>query len=126
MSGSARRVTALIAIVLLLTTVISLGAVLTAREMERLMETMVSTNLPGVEAATELQTALLQQRGLVAAYMLDDGRLAWVNDLDRIKPVLERRLAAAKRTARTDEEQKILSTLTEAYASYDQEREQAI
>jgi len=126
MKSSGRRVTALVAVVLLLTTFISVGAVLTSREMERLMETMVSTNLPGVEAATELQNALLQQRGLVAAYMLDDGRLAWVNDLDKIKPVLERRLAAAQRTATGEQQRKILVMLTDAYASYDQERERAI
>src|ERR1044072_3147609 len=95
-----RRVTALVTVVVLLTTMGSLGAVLTGREMERLMGTMVSKNLPSVEAAAELRNALQRQRGLVAAYMLDDGRLAWVDDLGRIKPSVAHSLGEAKRTAR--------------------------
>jgi signal transduction histidine kinase len=121
-----RGVTILVAVVLLLTMSCSLVALLTAREMERLMGTMVLKDLPSVEAAAELQNALLQQRGLVAAYMLDEGRLAWVNDLDRSKPMLAHWLAEAKRTARTDEERNILAQLTEVYVSYDKERERAI
>src|ERR1041385_6684763 len=102
-----RRVTALVTVVLLLTTMCSLGAVLTGREMERLMGTMVSKNMPSVEAAAELRNPLQRQRGLVAAYMLDDGRLAWVNDLDKLKPELARRVADARQSARTAAEGKL-------------------
>jgi signal transduction histidine kinase len=121
-----RRVTTLIGVVLLLTVLCSIGALFTARQMERLMGTMVSGNLPNLQAASELRNALQRQRGLVAAYMLDDGRLAWINDLDVLKPSLEHWLAEAKRMARTDEERQILGTLDAVYKSYDQEREQAI
>jgi signal transduction histidine kinase len=120
------RVTTLVVVVLLLTVLCGLGALFTAREMERLMGTMVSRNLPSLQAASELRNALQRQRGLVAAYMLDDGRLAWVNDLDLIKPSLERSLVEAKRAARTDEERRILGTLDQVYRSYDQERDKAI
>src|ERR1043165_94995 len=116
----ARRVRALVAVVVLLTTASSLGALLTARKMERLMHDMVSESLPGVEAAADLQKVLLQQRGLVAAYMLDEGRLAWVNVPDRIKPLLEQRLERARRTARTEEQIRIITQLTTVYAAYDQ------
>ena len=80
------RVTALVATVMLVTVTSGLGAWFTAREMEHRMTAMVSENVPSVVAAADLQVALLQQRGLVAAYMLDNGRLAWVNDLDKLKP----------------------------------------
>lgn len=124
--NSGSRVTALVSVVLLLTMGSSLGALLTTREMERRMQTMASRYLPGVEVATELQKELLQQRGLVATYMLDDGRLAWINDLDRIKPAFAHSLGEAKRTGRTDEEQKIVTQLADVYGTYDQERERAI
>lgn len=124
--GPGRRIAALVAVVVLLTVISSLTALLTARKMERLMDTIVSENLPGAEAATELQKALLQQRGLVTAYMLDEGRLAWVNDLDRIRPILAARLERARRTARSEDQRHILSQLAGVYASYDQERERAI
>jgi signal transduction histidine kinase len=120
------RVTTLIGVVLLLTVLCSLGALFTARGMERLMGSMVSGNLPNLQAAYELRNSLQRQRGLVAAYMLDEGRLAWVNDLDVLKPSLERWLSEAKRMARTDEERRILGTLDGVYQSYDQEREKAI
>jgi signal transduction histidine kinase len=58
--------------------------------------------------------------------MLDNGRLAWVNDLDRMKPMLEQRVERARQTARTAEQLKILAQLTTVYAAYDQERERAI
>jgi signal transduction histidine kinase len=119
-------VTALVASVLLLTILSSLGAWLTAREMESRMTAMVGENMPSVVAAEELQSALLQQRGLVAAYMLDDGRLAWVNDLDKLKPELARRLADARQSTRTDEERNLLAQLVSVYADYDAERERAI
>jgi signal transduction histidine kinase len=124
--NSGRQVTMLISIVLGLTMVCSLGALFTVREMQRLISTMVLKNVPSVKAATELQHTLLQQRGLVAAFMLDDGKLAWVNDLDRNKPKLAHWLAEAKRAARNDEERNILAQLTEVYKAYDAERERAI
>jgi CHASE3 domain sensor protein len=117
---------ALVATVMLVTIASGIWAWLTAREMERRMTTMVGENVPSVVAAAELQAALLQQRGLVAAYMLDGGRLAWVNDLDKLKPELLRRLDAAQRSARTDEERTLLTQLTNVYAQYDAERERAI
>lgn len=119
-------VTTLVSIVLAITVASSFGAILTAREIERRMAAVVSDNVPGVTAAAELQNALMQQRGLVAAYMLDDGQLAWVNDLDKIKPNLAHWLGEAKRTARTDEERNLLAQLTNVYAAYDAERERAI
>jgi signal transduction histidine kinase len=119
-------VTALVATVMLVTIASGLWAWRTARVMEQRMATMVSENVPSVVAAAELQAALLQQRGLVAAYMLDGGRLAWVNDLDKLKPELLRRLDAAQRSARTEEERTLLTQLTNVYAQYDAERERAI
>src|ERR1051325_4678772 len=120
------RFATLVGTVVLLTAACSLGALLTARKMERLMETMVSNNLPSVVAAVELETALQRQRGLVDAFMLDGGQPGWLNDLDRAKPSLAHWLAEAKRTARTDEERKTLAMLTAVYKSYDEERERAI
>jgi signal transduction histidine kinase len=126
MLKSGSGVAFLVGIVLLLTMACSFGALVTARDMERLMEAIATRNLPSVEAAADLQTALLQQRGLVAAYMLDDGRLAWVNDLDRMKPSVARAFARARAAAHTGEEQKILALLTGVYKDYDQQREKAI
>jgi signal transduction histidine kinase len=120
------RVTALLALVLMMTILCGLGALLTAREMERLMGAMVSRNLPSVVAAAELEDALQAQRGLVAAFMLDGGQPGWISDLDRIKPSLAHWLGEARRTARSAEERRILDLLAQVYATYDAERERAI
>ena len=119
------RVTALVSVVLALTILCGIGALLTAREMQRLMDTVVLKNLPSVLAAHELETTLLQQRGLVSAYFLEK-HPAWVNDLDRLKPSFTHWLAEARKTARSEEEQKILGQLDQVYQSYDAERERAI
>jgi signal transduction histidine kinase len=49
-----------------------------------------------------------------------------VNDLDKLKPELLRRLDAASRSARTDEERKLVAQLASVYTLYDAERERAI
>ncbi len=120
------RVSVLLAIVLVLALLCSAGALLTAREVEGLMAAMISRNVPSLVAATELENSLLQQRGLVSAYMLDEGRQGWILDLDRLKPSLGRWLVEARRTADTDEEQKIVALLEEVYKTYDAQREEAI
>ena len=120
------RVTALVTVVLLLTVACSLGALLTALRMERLMSAMVSANVPSVKAVAELENALQQQRGLVAAFMLDNGQPGWLNDLEHAKPSVAFWLAKARNTARTDEERRLLATLAEVYRTYDAEREKAI
>jgi signal transduction histidine kinase len=124
--GPGAGLAALVVTMLLVTIAGSFGAWLAAREMEWRMDAMVTENMPSVVAAAELQDALLQQRGLVASYMLDDGRLAWVNDLDKLKPELSRRLADAQRSARTEEERNILAQLAVVYAELDADRERAI
>ncbi len=120
------RVSALVALVLALTMLCGFGALMTAREMERLMEVMVTRNLPSAVAAVELENALQEQRGIVGAFMLDGGHPGWLNDLDRLKPKLTHWLAEARKTAHTDEERRILDLLAQVYSTYDAEREQAI
>lgn len=119
------RVTVLITVVLGATLLCGIAALVTAREMQHLMQAMVSENLPSVTAANELQKALLQQRGLAAAYLLD-GHAGWIQDLEQTKPAVARWIAEARETARTDEERRILSDLERAYGAYDGERERAI
>lgn len=119
------RVTMLMVLVLALTILCGSGALLTALEMERLMGVMVSRSAPGVVAASELQKALLQQRGIVSAYFLE-GHPGWLNDLDRAKPAVPRWMAAARAGANTAEEQQVLESLAGVYRTYDAERERAI
>src|SRR5262250_624441 len=82
-AGSGKRVMALVIVVVLLTLASSMAALLTARSMERAMNAMVTQQLRGMQTAADLQSALLRQRGMVTAYMLDEGGLPWLNDLDR-------------------------------------------
>lgn len=118
-------VTTLMVLVLVVTMLCGVVGLLTALEMERLMAAMVSRNMPSVVAANELQQALLQQRGIVAAYFLE-GHPGWLTDLDRIKPSVAHWLAEARKTAQREEERKILDQLTDVYTAYDSERERAI
>ncbi len=50
----------------------SVAAVLSSRQLGKLMERTVDENLPSVRAAEELEIAVLEQRGFVSSYLLDD------------------------------------------------------
>jgi len=95
-------------------------------ETQRLMRTTVAVSIPSLVAAEELEAALLEQRGLVSAYMLEDGERAWLAELESRKPELPRWLAEARRTAPSPEGLAHLERLERVYRRYDRERDRAI
>ena len=120
------RITLLLSVVTGLGLACSVGALLTARRVDRMVGAIVTENTPSLVAAAELEKALQEQRGLVSAYMLDGGKLAWIFELDRRKPALDHWLKEARLSARTREEIQTLDLLQQVYAEYDRQREQVI
>ncbi len=54
---------------------------------KRMIDEMVSTRVGDLVLVAELDAALLKQRGLTAAYLIDRGGGKWIADLDRLEPV---------------------------------------
>ncbi len=86
----------------------------------------VSENIPSLLTAQELEVSLLEQRGFVAAYLLDDGNEDWLEDLQRRKQRLKDWMIRARATAHTASETQILSQLEGVYRQYDQKRDEVV
>src|SRR5713101_4585394 len=95
----ATKISLTIAGVVTLAVLSSVVAVFAAHQSNRLMERMVTENLSSVVAAQELQIALMEQRGFVTSYILDDGNRAWLEELERKEPAFQRWLAEVRATA---------------------------
>jgi signal transduction histidine kinase len=116
----------------------SVAAIVSVERMEHILDTIVVENLASVRAAEELEIALLEQRGHVSSYILDNRDVRWLEQLNMKRNQFDFWLKRARQTARSRKEQELLSRLEivqRAYASrrdqvvelYDEgEREQAI
>ncbi|TVS15702.1 MAG: hypothetical protein EA424_15500 [Planctomycetaceae bacterium] len=83
-------------------------------------------SLPSVRAAEELEISLLEQRGLVKAFILDNGDRSWLDGLHAPKANFAYWFNQARTTAQTDREHQILDQLGQAFREYDAKREQVL
>jgi signal transduction histidine kinase len=121
----ATKFSLLVLAVLLLAVSSSSMALYSSWKLEFLLQSTVSENLASVRAAEELEIALLEQRGLVASYILDDRNPKWLEKLGNIEPQFGRWLHEARNTAHSPEEEGILDQLSQVYREY-HERRQAV
>ena len=115
-----------IAGVLILALASSSVALLSAWKIGDIIAGTAHDNLPSLRAADELEVALLEQRGLISSYILDNGNPRWIKELQNQKPAFDDCYAAARRTAIVSEEFKILDELLAAYRRYDAKRAEAV
>lgn len=108
--------------VILLAVLSSTVALFASWHLARLLDSTVTENLESVRAAGELEIALLEQRGFVSSYLLDDGNPAWLDELQQKKQSFYDWLTRAKHSARTSDEQRILKELETVYQQYDAKR----
>lgn len=101
-------------------------ALFSAWRMDVLVQRLTSKNMVGIRAAEELAIALLEQRELVASFILSRGDRRWEEELDRREPAFQVWLAKARQNATTSEAQMLISELAEVYQSYNFKREEAI
>jgi hypothetical protein len=95
----AAKFSATVVCIVVLSIMGSLIALRAAYELSFRTEQMVAENLQSVIAAEELEIALLDQRGFVVSYILDDGDARWLDELQRrenqFRPWLDRAFANA-------------------------------
>ena len=104
----------------------TLAALVSAWYVRDQMRSALRENLPSVRAAEELEIALLEQRGSVSSYLLDNGNRVWLDMLRRQEAEFERRSEEARATAHTQEEHVILDELQHLYRNYSGKREEVI
>ncbi len=111
----------------ILLAVVSSGvALFSARWIGALMQNMVAENVASVRAAEELEVSLLEQRGLVASFILDGGNPAWLDELEGRKPDFSYWLQRAQGTAHTAEEHEILEKMLDVYQEYNTKQDEVI
>ena len=91
-----------------------------------LTSAIIDKNVRSVHAANNLEIAMLEQRGLVASYLLDDGNTVWRDQLDARRLEFDRLLAEAKDSAHTFQETEILKQIERTYGNYTNSRQEAI
>ncbi|HEX5446810.1 MAG TPA: MCP four helix bundle domain-containing protein, partial [Pirellulales bacterium] len=101
-------------------------ALMAAWRLGQVMVKSVRDNLPSLQAADDLEVALLEQRGFVSSYILDHGNPRWIDELAKSKPKFDRCYATARKTALRPDEFLILDELLVEFARYDTKRNEVI
>ena len=94
-------------------------------QMGHLFSSVIDPAVMGLQAAEELETALVRQKGLTTYYFLD-GDPDWLKQLEQLKESFHVWLNKARGSARTDDERNILNQIESEYIHYVYARDQVI
>ncbi len=111
---------------LALAVVSSTVAIDSAYRFQKFQQTLVVDNLESVQAAEELEIALLEQRGYVSSYILSGGDRTWLDKLRDKSVAFDEWLVLARGTARTDVEPRILDDLEQVQNAYAEKRNEVV
>lgn len=101
-------------------------ALVSAWQIRSILIGTINDNLPSFQAADDLEIALLEQRGFLSSFILDDADPVWIEELAKRKPTFEECYAVARETALLPEEFVILDQLLAAYRRYDNKRNEVV
>jgi len=93
--------------------------------MDNLFVSLIDTAVIGLQAAEELETALVRQKGLTTYYFLD-GNPNWLSQLEQLNESFNTWLKKARSSAQTDIERSILNQIESEYLRYIFARDQVI
>jgi len=93
--------------------------------MDSLLSSLVEKNVASYQAAEELQTALLQQKGYLTYYFLD-GNPDWLKEIERYNGAFEDWLQKARKSAYTEAMRETIAQISAQYHRYEVNREQVI
>jgi len=93
--------------------------------MDHLFSQVIDTAVISLEAAEELETALIRQKGLTTYYFLD-GNPEWLQQLEQLNDSFNTSLKKARGSAQTDKERSILNRVESGYLHYTFARDQVI
>jgi CHASE3 domain sensor protein len=112
--------------VLGLTLLSSAVALVCTWQIGQLFERTIAENLPSVRATEELEIALLEQRGSVAAYILDGGKRVWLDELRQREPAFDHWLAQARSASNAPGEEEIVANILDSNRRYESKRDEVI
>jgi len=97
-----------------------------AWQTSRSVDRVISERLANMVAVAELDTALLRQRGYVAAYMLDGHDHKWLTRQNRLEPAFRKRLTALEQASHTPAEHALLLDIKRAFENYVAQRNRVV
>jgi signal transduction histidine kinase len=93
--------------------------------MDSLLTSLIEKNVASYQAAEELETALLQQKGYLTYYFLD-GNPQWLKEIQKYNRAFEEWLLKARKSAYTEPMREIISQIDAGYRKYLVDRERVI
>jgi signal transduction histidine kinase len=93
--------------------------------MGHLFTMVIDSAVMGLQAAEELETALVRQKGLTTYYFLD-GNPDWLSQLKQLNESFHTWLKKARNSAQTDKDRSILNEIESEYLHYVFARDQVI
>ncbi|MCX5889172.1 MAG: ATP-binding protein [Deltaproteobacteria bacterium] len=105
-----------------------LGALVTlwhTRAMDSLLTSLIDKNVASFQAAEQLETSLLQQKGYLTYYFLD-GNPDWLKQMEQHQQAFGEWLQKARKSAYTEAMEGILRQIDTDYQAYIKSREQVI
>jgi len=93
--------------------------------MDSLLASLVEKNVASFQAAEELETSLLQQKGFLTYYFLD-GNPDWLKQINQYHQAFSEWLQRARKSAYTEAMGEIISQIEAEYSHYISAREQVI
>jgi signal transduction histidine kinase len=93
--------------------------------MGHLFTSVIDSAVMGLQAAEELETALVRQKGLTTYYFLD-GNPDWLSQLKQLNESFHTWLKKARNSAQTDKDRSILNEIESEYLHYVFARDQVI
>jgi signal transduction histidine kinase len=93
--------------------------------MDRTFSSVIESDLEAMQAAQELENALVMQKGYVT-YYFQDGDEAWLKELEKYHLAFESWLRKARQWTANDEERRLLRDVYAQYAMYCDTRDEVI
>lgn len=119
------RLFMLLAALVLTTLLGGLVTVWHTRSMDSLLVSLIDKNVASFEAAIELQTSLLKQRGVLTYYFLD-GNPDWLARIAEHSRSFEEWLQKTRKSAYTEAMHEIIRQIDSDYRVYDKSRQEVI
>jgi signal transduction histidine kinase len=112
-------------LVVVLSLLVGYFAFLSTKNVQRISRAILRENVSSLKAAEELELALLNQKGIVASYFLDNDA-SWLDTLEERKKDFSDWFKKASDVALTSAEKDILKDIKDLYKIYDIQRNKAI
>ncbi len=112
---------------LVLAAMIGAGAALIySWQAKRTLDEVISKNVGDMLTAAELDIALLRQKGFIASYLLGEGDVLWLEEMNRHEPVFRNLLTRAEALAESPRERELAARVAQAFDEYDEKRDEIV